>query len=220
MANSIFDLIGPIMIGPSSSHTAGVLRIARVAYELLGHTPTNALITFYNSFAKTYQGHGSDRAVLGGLLGYVTDDKRIPSALSIAKQSQLNYQFKSVPNALQLHPNTIQLQVTYGTQTHTIMGVSTGGGKILITELNGFEVRISATLYTLIIYAQDQPGSIMRITQILSHDNIATMTVARKAKNGRACLVIECDTPIQTTTQQQIQQLSWVESINYINKLY
>src|SRR5690554_1990777 len=97
--SSVFDMIGPVMIGPSSSHTAGVVRIARVAIKILGSIPNEAEITFYNSFARTYEGHGSDRAIVGGLLNFKTDDKRIKTAFDHAKEQGLKYVFKSVGNA-------------------------------------------------------------------------------------------------------------------------
>src|SRR5688572_4662700 len=105
--SSVFDMIGPVMIGPSSSHTAGVVRIARTAYKLLGGRPDSAEIVFYNSFARTYEGHGSDRAIIAGLLDFKTDDKRIKEALNIAKTEGLQYTFKSIGNASVMHPNTI-----------------------------------------------------------------------------------------------------------------
>src|SRR5690606_15488750 len=112
--SSVFDMIGPVMIGPSSSHTAGVVRIGRVARRLLGGMPERADIIFYNSFARTYEGHGSDRAIIAGLLDFKTDDKRIKEALTLAPQEGLQYTFKSVGNASTLHPNTIRLTLQKG----------------------------------------------------------------------------------------------------------
>jgi L-serine dehydratase len=106
--SSVFDMIGPIMIGPSSSHTAGVVRIARAAVKLLGSSPDEAEITFYNSFARTYEGHGSDRAIIAGLLDFKTDDKRIKDSLTLAAEQGMNYRFKSIGNASTMHPNTIK----------------------------------------------------------------------------------------------------------------
>src|SRR5688572_19384771 len=112
--SSVFDMIGPVMIGPSSSHTAGVVRIARAALKLFGEKPDLAEIIFYNSFAQTYEGHGSDRAVIAGLLDFKTDDKRIKEALEIAPKEGLKYTFKSIANASALHPNTIKITLTKG----------------------------------------------------------------------------------------------------------
>src|SRR5688500_2071438 len=122
--SSVFDMIGPVMIGPSSSHTAGVVRIGRVARKLLGDKPDQADIIFYNSFARTYEGHGSDRAVIAGLLDYKTDDKRIKEALDIAVTEGLKYSFKSVGNASTLHPNTIRLSLRSGEKSMELLGES------------------------------------------------------------------------------------------------
>src|SRR6185295_16841380 len=112
--SSVFYMIGPVMIGPSSSHTAGVVRIARVAVRILGGVPDEAEITFYNSFARTYEGHGSDRAILAGLMDFETDDKRIKQAIELAEQKGLKYHFKSVGNASTLHPNSIRVKIKKG----------------------------------------------------------------------------------------------------------
>lgn len=216
--SSVFDMIGPIMIGPSSSHTAGVVRIARVAYKLLGGMPDEADITFYNSFARTYEGHGSDRAIIAGLLDFRTDDKRIKESLELAKEQGLVYRFKSVGNASTLHPNTIRLSLRKGEQKIEVVGESKGGGIINIAEVNGFKADFSANLHTLIITAEDKKGSIAFIADILAHDecNIATMSVSRKGKNDVACLVIEMDSGIKSVTLAYLQSLSWVKGIIYI----
>jgi L-serine dehydratase len=192
--SSVFDMIGPVMIGPSSSHTAGVVRIARAAYKLLGGRPDEAEITFYNSFARTYEGHGSDRAIIAGLLDFKTDDKRIKEALDIARTEGLQYRFKSVGNASTLHPNTIRL------------------------NLNGFKADFGANLHTIIVTAEDVKGSIAFIADVVAHDdcNIATMSVSRKGKNDVACLVIEMDSGIKPVTLSYLQSLSWVKQVIYI----
>jgi L-serine dehydratase len=216
--SSVFDMIGPIMIGPSSSHTAGVVRIARAALKLLGATPEEAEITFYNSFAKTYEGHGSDRAIIAGLLDYKTDDKRIKDALTLAKDQGLNYRFKSIGNASTMHPNTIKLNLRKGDNKVEVIGESRGGGLINIAEVNGFKADFSANLHTLIITANDVKGSVAFIANVLAHDdcNIATMSVSRRGKNDVACLVIEMDSGIKTVTLAYLQSLSWVKQIIYI----
>ncbi len=124
--SSIFDMIGPVMIGPSSSHTAGVVRIARAAVKILGGIPDEADIIFYNSFARTYEGHGSDRAILAGLMDFETDDKRIKESIEIAAKTGLKYHFKSVGNASTLHPNSIRLKLRKGEQEIEVLGESKG----------------------------------------------------------------------------------------------
>jgi L-serine dehydratase len=216
--SSVFDMIGPIMIGPSSSHTAGVVRIARTALKLFGQKPEEAEIIFYNSFARTYEGHGSDRAIIAGLLDYATDDKRIKDSLDIAASEGLTYHFKSVGNASALHPNTIRVTLRKGDHKIEVLGESKGGGLINIAEVNGFKADFSASLHTIIITAADTKGSIAFIADVLAHDdcNIATMSVSRKGKNDVACLVIEMDSGIKPVTLDYLRSLSWVKEVIYI----
>ena len=211
-------MIGPVMIGPSSSHTAGVVRIARAALKLFGGTPEEAEITFYNSFARTYEGHGSDLAVIGGLLDLKTDDKRIKESFQLAKEKGLRYKFKSVGNASTLHPNTVRLLLKRADHSVEVVGESRGGGIINIAEVNGFKADFSASLHTLIITAGDVKGSIAFIADVLAHDdcNIATMSVSRKGKNDVACLVIEMDSGLKPVTLEYLRSLSWVKQIIYI----
>jgi L-serine dehydratase len=216
--SSVFDMIGPVMIGPSSSHTAGVVRIARTALKLLGGRPDDTEVVFYNSFARTYEGHGSDRAIIAGLLDFKTDDKRIKDALDIAQKEGLAYTFKSIGNASALHPNTIRLKMKKGDKTLEVVGESKGGGLINIAEVNGFKADFSASLHTIIITAGDVKGSIAFIADVLAHDdcNIATMSVSRKGKNDVACLVIEMDSGLKPVTLDYLRSLSWVKDIIYI----
>jgi L-serine dehydratase len=216
--SSVFDMIGPVMIGPSSSHTAGVVRIARTARRILGGQPDTAIITFYNSFARTYEGHGSDKAIIAGLLDYKTDDERIKSSLEDAKAIGLEFKFKSVGNASTLHPNTIKLNLKKAEKEVEIFGESRGGGLITISELNGFACNFSANLHTLIVTADDAKGSIAYISDVISHDdsNIATMSVSRKGKNDIACQIIEMDSGLKPVTLEYLRSLNWVHDIIYI----
>jgi L-serine dehydratase len=216
--SSVFDMIGPVMIGPSSSHTAGVVRIARTAIRVLGGKPEQAIITFYNSFARTYEGHGSDRAIVAGLLDYKTDDVRIKNSFDHAKEAGLKYTFKSVGNASTLHPNTIKLNLTAGDRSVEVFGESKGGGIINISEVDGFTANFTANLHTVIIKALDKKGSIAFISEILAQDdcNIATMSVSRKGKNDVACQVIEMDSGLRPLTLEYLRSLGWVKEIIYI----
>lgn len=219
--SSIFDMIGPIMIGPSSSHTAGVVRIARAAIAILGGIPEDAVITFYNSFARTYEGHGSDRAIIAGLMDFHTDDKRIKDSLELSKQQGLKYKFKSVGNASTYHPNSIKLKLTRGNKSIEVLGESKGGGIINIAEVNGFKADFTASSHTMIIYADDVKGSIAFIANVLANDqcNIATMSVSRKGKNDLACLVIEMDSTIRDVTFTYLNSLNWVKEVIYIPEI-
>lgn len=216
--SSIFDMIGPVMIGPSSSHTAGVVRIARAAIRVLGAQPEKVTITFYNSFARTYEGHGSDRAIIAGLLDFKTDDQRIRSSFDIAKEKGLEYTFKSVGNASTMHPNTIKVLLVAGDKQVEVIGESKGGGVINIAEVDGFNADFSAALHTLIIKAEDTKGSIAYIAGILSQDdcNIATMSVSRKGKNDIACQIIEMDSGIKPVTLNYLSSLKWIKEVIYI----
>ena len=220
MANksSVFDMIGPIMIGPSSSHTAGVVRIARAAIRVLGGLPEEADITFYNSFARTYEGHGSDRAILGGLMDFKTDDPRIKTALELASEKGLKYKFKSIGNSSIHHPNTIKLILKKGEKSVEVVGESLGGGVINIAEVDGFTANFSAQMHTLIIKAEDISGAIAFISSVIAQEkaNIATMSVSRKGKNDMACHVIEMDSGIQAITTQYLQSLPWIKQLIYI----
>ena len=221
--SSIFDLVGPIIIGPSSSHTAGCARLGYIAQKLLGGQPQQATITFYNSFAHTYQGHGSDRAVIGGLLNYQIDDLRIRNALQDTASRNLQYTFKTVGSALNHHPNTLHFSLK-GAEgaTLSMLGVSTGGGKVCVQTVNGFDTNFSGALPTLIVFAQDVKGHIAFVTQLISHEgcNIATMTVARKGKNDATCLVIEMDTPLRKAAIDYLQGNATTHACAQLQGLY
>lgn len=219
--SSVFDMIGPVMIGPSSSHTAGVVRIARAGVKLLGGVPEEADITFYNSFARTYEGHGSDRAILAGLMDFATDDARIKEAIELAGQQGLRYHFKSVGNASTLHPNSIRLNLKRGSKTIEVLGESKGGGMINIAEVNGFRADFTTNQHTLIAFADDVKGTIAFVASVLANENcnIATMSVSRKGKNDLACQVIEMDSGIRPVTFQYLQSLSWMKELIYIPEI-
>lgn len=216
--SSVFDMIGPIMIGPSSSHTAGVVRIGRAAVGLLGNIPQKAEITFYNSFARTYEGHGSDRAIIAGLLNFSTDDDRIKTSFKSAKEQGLSYSFRSVGNASTFHPNTVSIKVFSKDRECTIIGESKGGGVINIVEVDDFKAGFSTSLVTLLIKAHDIKGSISFIANVISQDNcnIATMSVSRKGKHDLACQVFEIDSELKTTTIDYINSLDWVIETVYL----
>ena len=210
------------MIGPSSSHTAGVVRIGRVARMLLEDQPTQVAVTFYNSFARTYEGHGSDRAVLAGLLDMATDDARIRDAKNIATEAGLQFQFKAVTNASAMHPNTIRIVAMAGAAQTEVLGISRGGGLISITEIDGFRCNFTVQRHTLVVTAQDVKGTIAFVATVLSNDdcNIATMTVDRKAKNLTARLVIEMDSAPSPLTIEYLRGVSWVDKVTYLPDIH
>jgi L-serine dehydratase len=180
--------------------------------------PDEAHITFYNSFARTYEGHGSDRAILGGLMDFKTDEPDIKNALEIAVEKGLIYKFKSIGNSSIHHPNTIKLNLKKGDKQIEVVGESLGGGVINIAELDGFTANFSAQNHTLIIKAGDISGAIAFISGVIAQEktNIATMSVSRKGKNDVACHVIEMDSGIREITTLYLKSLPWITELIYI----
>lgn len=194
----IFDIVGPVMIGPSSSHTAGAARLGRMARLILGEQPVEAQIQLHGSFAQTYRGHGTDKALAAGLLGYREDDVRLKDSLDIAGRGNLAITFATL-ELRGAHPNTVVFRlIGVSGKKAKIVGASVGGGNIIITEINGFPVELSGEYYTLISIHQDKPGVVAMITSILArHDvNIAFMRVSRREKGSQALAIIEVDQPI------------------------
>lgn len=216
--SSIFDMVGPIMVGPSSSHTAGVVRIGRAAIRVLGRKPEKAEIIFYNSFARTYEGHGSDRAIIAGLMDFKTDDSRIKTALDIAKEEAFQFSFKSVGNNSTYHPNTVKVILYSGDKKTEVVGESLGGGLINIAYVDGFRANFSLNLHTLILKADDKKGAIAFIANVIANDevNIATMSVSRIGKNDVASHFIEMDGKLNPTTIEYLKHLYWIREVIYI----
>ena len=190
--NSIFDIIGPIMIGPSSSHTAGAARLGKMARCIFRATPKKVDLTLYGSFAKTYKGHGTDRALIGGLLGYKEDDANIRVAHELAKKEGMEFSFIESPLDVG-HPNVVRFDMYDEHNRHmTVIGRSLGGGQIMITEVDGNDMSITGDEFTLVVFHEDRPGAISLVSQALSESdiNIATMRVFRKGKHKDAVMVI------------------------------
>lgn len=196
---SVFDVIGPNMIGPSSSHTAGALRIARLAGKLVKHSIVKVKFVLYGSFAKTYQGHGTDRALVGGILGFDTEDYRIKESFEYATKSGLEYSFEINTKRKDVHPNTVDIMITDSAdKSTTLTGISIGGGSVEIKNINGVNINLSGDYHTLVIRHKDLPGTVAYVTKILSvYDiNIAFMKLYRENKGTIAYSVIEADQPI------------------------
>ena len=196
----IFEIIGPIMVGPSSSHTAGAVRIGLVARKLLARPPVRAELLLHGSFAATGRGHGTDRALVAGLLGFEPDDTRIPDSFVYAKEAGLDFRFDTV-ELRDAHPNSVLLRLWAEPdgKPMEVVGASIGGGRIEIREFNGIKLRFSAEAPTLIVKNRDNPGSVADVSYLISRRsiNIATFQVTRSARGGEAVMVIECDTPIR-----------------------
>jgi len=215
---NIFDIIGPIMIGPSSSHTAGAVRMGRVAWKILGETAVYAHIGLAGSFAMTYKGHGTDKALIAGIMGMKPDDERIPHSLSLAAEQNLTYEFvpKKIANA---HPNTalISLRGESGAECD-VEGVSVGGGNIMITKLDGMEAAFTGAVPTLVIPHHDRAGVIAAVTGILSGHgvNIGNLRLSRVKKNHHAIMTIELDTDIDKSIVQVIRGHKDVVNVVYM----
>ena len=210
----IFDLIGPVMVGPSSSHTAGAVRIGNVARKLLGEEPKSARITLHGSFAATGRGHGTDKAIVAGLLGMHPDDERIPRSFELAWEQGLDFSFE-LRELRAAHPNTARLDLAGESGKRLSMtGASVGGGRIEVRELDGIALSFSAEKPTLIIRNEDQPGSISIVSAVLANlgINIATFHVNRSSRGGQAIMVIECDSPVPQSTVNTIAAMQGIIS--------
>ncbi|MDO4326903.1 MAG: L-serine ammonia-lyase, iron-sulfur-dependent subunit beta [bacterium] len=208
----VFDIIGPIMIGPSSSHTAGAARIGKMAALLMREPVAKAEIFLHGSFAKTYRGHGTDKALVGGILKMNPWDTRIRDSLKIAEEKGIEIEFQTgtIENA---HPNTARITLTgiHG-QKAELQGASVGGGNIVVTEINGMEVYFTGQNPTLIVVHQDMPGVIAHVTSFVSKQraNICNFRLTRKEKGGLAIMSIEMDNPFEESLLSQIESLPFV----------
>lgn len=213
---SIFDVIGPNMIGPSSSHTAGACSMALLARKMCPEPIKKVVFTLYGSFSKTYHGHGTDRALLGGMLGFETDDARIRDAFDWAKKMGVEYEYVIDEKTATDHPNTADMDIT-GVNGYrlSIRGESIGGGKIKIVRINGIDVEFTGEYSTLIVRQIDKPGVVAHITQCLSvHEvNIAFMRLFREDKGATAFTIVESDEKIPEEILEKIHQNKHVQDL-------
>ncbi|OPA75763.1 L-serine ammonia-lyase, iron-sulfur-dependent, subunit beta [Paenibacillus selenitireducens] len=212
--NSVFDIIGPIMIGPSSSHTAGAAIIGRLARSVFGRMPKIADIHLYGSFAETYKGHATDVAIVGGLLDFDTNDERIPQSLHLAREAGMEVAFHT-EEAVPEHPNTTMIHLEDEHGSMEIIGVSIGGGKVEITELNGFKLKLNGMYPAILVLHDDRFGVISGVTNILTKHrvNIGHMEVSRKEKGKMALMVIEVDQNLQDSILDEIRGLEHVTQV-------
>lgn len=218
---SAFDIIGPVMIGPSSSHTAGACRIGNLAREIVDNKLKKVKIYFHGSFKETYKGHGTDKAIIGGLLGLKTDDSKIKNSFQLAEEKGLSFEFLAI--ALDdVHPNTMKLEIVDQSNIKTtIVASSVGGGNIIVTELNETEVKLKGEYYTLITFHNDQPGLIAKISEILQiYDlNIAEMEVLRKEKGREATAIINIDQKVEKNILQLLKDIPGIQSLKLVKPL-
>ena len=209
---SLLDIIGPVMVGPSSSHTAGACRLGLLARNLVGGTPERARVELHGSFARTGEGHGTDKAIAGGMMGFRPDDERLRDALEIAAREGLDYVFEKTTLGDDAHPNTARITLERGDRHAVMTGASLGAGRILVTEINGYKVEVTGGYHTIVLIAEDVKGSVAAIATILAeHEiNIANLRLTRKQRGGDAFMVIEVDDMPGEAVRDEIRALPWV----------
>ena len=216
---NIFDIMGPVMVGPSSSHTAGAVRIGRMARHLLGSQPVKAEILLHGSFAATGAGHGTDRAIVAGLLDMEPDDTAIPRSFQLAQEAGVEISIR--PTELRdAHPNTAVLSLTNEAgRSLSVSASSLGGGRIRINAIDGLEASFSGDYPTLIIRNEDKPGIVSEVSYALSRNNanIATMQLYRDRRGGLAVMVIECDAPLSSEVQAKLASVDGVVRCTYLD---
>ena len=219
---NLLDVIGPVMIGPSSSHTAGAVRLGLLAAAILGEKPVKANIALHGSFAQTYKGHGTDMALLSGLMGWLPDDARIPDATKYTKKAGLDYTFAKVNLGELAHPNTVRflLEGENGTKC-SVTGSSIGGGQVLVTDIDDFPVELDGKLPGILVVHNDKPGVIALVSGKLAEAkvNIAGMRVYRSTKGGSATMIIECDQVVPDEALKNIREIPAVESVRFVNNV-
>ena len=216
---SIRDIVGPIMVGPSSSHTAGALRIASMVRNLLDGDPVEVTFTLFSSFAHTYHGHGTDRALVAGMLGLHTDDLRVRNSFELAKEQGLEFSFEPDTVTKTPHPNTVEAHVVdcYGNEV-TARGVSIGGGAAELTRIDGIDVHITGEFSSMIVRQQDLPGTLAHIASALGDAgiNIGTSKLHRTRQGGEAFTVMDVDDPVPEDVIERILAFPAIKSVRFI----
>lgn len=218
---NVFDIIGPIMIGPSSSHTAGAVRLGKVARTLLNEEVVDAKIQLHGSFAKTYRGHGTDKAIAGGIMDMLPDDIRIRNSLEIAKEQGIIVSFEEVVME-KAHPNTALIILTGKSgKIVTLRGASVGGGNIIINSINGLEVELSCQNTSLIVVHKDTPGTIAAVTNFVAQNglNIGNFRLSREEKGGLAVMAIEIDGAENENLNNEISKLPNIISSTMLKRV-
>ena len=207
MTTSAFDILGPIMVGPSSSHTAGALRIAQVARMFAPEAPSSVTFTLYESFARTGRGHGTDRALVAGILGLETDDERVRTSFALADEAGLSYRFLTAEDGEVTHPNTCDVLMEGDGWKTTVRGESLGGGRVRISRVNGVPVTLTGDYPTLFVEHQDRPGVLATLTALVSASgtNIATMSTFRSRRGGTAYSVFELDADVESWVVESLR---------------
>lgn len=216
---NILDIIGPVMVGPSSSHTAGALKIGQISRKLLGEEVKEAKIFLHGSFWATGKGHGTDRALVAGLMGMAVDDPGIPNSFSIAKEKNFVYSFEKI-ELIDAHPNSVKMELTGVTERKLeIVAASVGGGQIRICEIDGLKANFGGDYPTLVVQNLDQPGHVTEVTSMLAHKsiNIATLQVYRDIRGGKAVMVIECDNEVPPESIRWLRRVEGIVKVTYLS---
>ena len=211
----MFDIVGPVMIGPSSSHTAGAVRLGLMTGKILGEQPVKAEIKLHGSFAQTYRGHGTDRALIAGILGFQPDDERIRNSMDIARERGMDFSFSKV-EIFEAHPNTAIIELTGVSGRRTVVtGASIGGGNINILNIDGFEVNLSGQYPAVLVIHRDVPGVINKVTWALSRFeiNIAFMRLSRKSRGEEALMLLETDENVPEEVVEECKQVHNVSDV-------
>lgn len=218
---NLFDILGPTMVGPSSSHTAGACRLGFVTQALAGGPPERAEIDLHGSFAMTGEGHGTKRAIVGGLLGMRPDDAGLRDSLERAGERGLEFAFRTVDLGEGAHPNTAHIRAWRDGRETSLRGASIGGGRIEVEQVDGMDVSLTGTLPALVLVADDVPGTIAEIAGLLAERelNVATMRVDRTGRGERALMTIEIDGPIPDDVVREIGAKPWAHWIRAIGRL-
>lgn len=218
---SLLDIIGPVMVGPSSSHTAGACRLGLIARALVGGSPETAKVELHGSFARTGTGHGTDRAIAGGLMGFQPDDVRLRESLEAAEQAGLKIVFENTKLRGNHHPNTTRITVTREGRSVVMVGSSIGAGRIVVTAIDGFPVDVTGIYTTLVVVAHDEPGIVAKLATALAEEsvNLATMRVSRRQKGGDAIHIYELDSAPGPAALARIEALRAVKTLRVVDRV-
>lgn len=217
---SILDVMGPVMVGPSSSHTAGTARLGRVAREILDDDPVAVHFYLHPPLAATYRGHGSDFALVGGSIGLNVDDPRIPEAIRIAEQMDVTVEFSEEDQG-DVHPNTVRIEIEGQKRAVEIVGSSIGGGVIEVFKINGFQTRFKGDSPVLLLFYRDRPGMIAEVANIIADEgiNIASLYCSRKQRGKDAFMEVDVDSPLSRQALQRICSLADVADARYLDRI-
>lgn len=216
----ILDIMGPVMVGPSSSHTAGTARLGRVAHEILAEPPVRLTFHLHPPLAATYRGHGSDFALVGGALGLSVDDPRIPEAIRIAEQTGVEVEFEE-EDLGDVNPNSVRIEARGETRETEIVGSSIGGAAIEVFSINGFAARFKGDSPTILLFYRDRPGMIHEVTEIIAREgiNIASLACSRKQRGKDAFMEVDIDSPVSTEALAEILRLPDMKEGRYLDRI-